>query len=458
MNLYQFLLILKARWKVVVGTLLGTVTTTLLLSLLLPAQYTASSSLVVDVKSPDPIVGMVLPALAMPGYMATQVDIINSDRVAIKVVKMLKLDQNPQVQSDWQDDTAGKGRIEVWLASLLQRKLDVKPSRESNVITINYKASDPNFAAAIANAFAQAYIDTNIELQVDPAKQYSVWFDKQAKELRERLAAAQARLSDYQLKHGIVVTDERLDSEAQKLNELQAQIAIAEGQSADTASKQRFGGGETLPEVMQSPLIQQLKSSIAINESKLQEMAGNLGRNHPQYKRAEAELVELKQQLAGETAKIAGSINASNRISRGKVSDLKATVEAQKARILDMRKRRDEAMVLVQEVEAAQKAYDAVTQRYTQSSLESHANQTNVSVLTPADPPIEPSFPKLLLNTILAVFLGTLLGIGAALLRELTNRRVRSREDIEQVLRLPVLAEFSAAQPRFFSRRRLSHA
>lgn len=458
MNLHQFLLILKARWKVAIGTLFGTVATTLVISLLLPAQYTASSSVVVDVKSPDPIVGIVLPALAMPGYMATQVDIINSDRVAIKVVKMLNLDQNPQVKSDWKEATDGKGRMDVWLANLLQKRLDVRPSRESNVIAINYKAADPAFAAAIANAFAQAYIDTNIELQVAPAKQYSVWFDKQAKELRDRLAGAQQRLSEYQLKHGIVATDERLDSETQKLNELQAQVAIAEGQSADASSKQRAGSNDTLPEVIQSPLIQQLKSSIAINESKLQEMAGNLGKNHPQYKRASAELMELKQQLAEETAHIAGSIGTSSRISRGKVADLRAAVEAQKGRILDMRKQRDEAMVLVQEVEAAQKAYDAVAQRYTQSNLESQATQTNVSVLTPADPPIEPSFPKLPLNLVLAMFLGTLLGIGAALMLELTNRRVRSSEDLQQVLGLPVLAELSASRSGLFNRRRLSHA
>ena len=82
MNLQQFLLILRARYKLVLFTLLGTVAVTLVLSLVLPKQYTATSAVVVDVKSPDPIAGMMLPALIMPGYMATQVDIINSDRVA----------------------------------------------------------------------------------------------------------------------------------------------------------------------------------------------------------------------------------------------------------------------------------------------------------------------------------------------------------------------------------------
>lgn len=455
MNLHQFLLILKARWKVALYTLLGTVLVTLVVSLILPAQYEATTSVVIDVKSPDPIAGMVMPAMATPGYMATQVDIIGSERVAQKVVKLLRLDQNPQVQADWRQDTEGKGRIEAWLAELLQKKLDVKPSRESNVIAISYKATDPTFAAALANAFAQAYIDTTIELKVDPAKQYSVWFDKQSKELRDRVAQAKKRLSDHQQQSGIVITDERLDSETQKLNDLQAQIAMTEGQSADAASKQR-SGSDTLPEVMQSGLIQQLRAETARMESKLQDMAGNLGKNHPQYQRSQAELNELKQKLAEETQRITGSIGTNSRISKGKIVDLKAAVEAQKKRILDLRDQRDEAMVLVQEVEAAQKAYDAVSQRYTMATLESQATQTNVAVLTAAEPPLDPSSPKIVLNTLLAVFLGTMLAVGAALLLELMDRRIRSRGDLEQA-GLRVLAEIASPvaprQSRFSLRR-----
>ncbi|MDP2706628.1 MAG: chain length determinant protein EpsF, partial [Burkholderiales bacterium] len=220
MNLQQFLLILRARYKVVLFTLLGTVAVTLVVGLVLPKRYTAASAVVVDVKSPDPIVGMYLPAVAMPGYMATQVDVINSDRVAQKVVKMTKLDQSPQVKEQWLEDTDGKGKIEVWLAGLLQKKLDVKPSRESNVINISYTAVDPGFASAIANAFAQAYIDTTIELKVEPAKQYARWFEEQGKTLRDNLEKAQNRLSEYQQQKGIVASDERLDNETAKLNEL----------------------------------------------------------------------------------------------------------------------------------------------------------------------------------------------------------------------------------------------
>ena len=439
MTLQQFLLILLARKKIALFALLATVVTTVVVSLLLPKQYSASADVVVDVKSPDPIAGMVLPALAMPGYMATQVDIINSERVAQRVVRLLKLDQNPQVQQDWQEATEGKGRIDVWLAALLQKKLDVKPSRESNVIAINFKSTDPQFAAAIANAFAQAYIDTTIELKVEPARQYSQYFEAQVKARRDALEKAQATLSEYQQQKGIVLTDDRLNYENQKLNELQTQLVIAEGQSADAKSKQRTGG-DTLQDVMQNPLIQQLKADVARADAKLQEAAGNLGKNHPQYQRQEAELASLQQKLAAETHQVSVAIGTSSRVSTQKEAELRAAIEAHKKRILQLKEGRDEAGVLQREVETAQRSYELVSQRLMQTNLESQNTQTNVSVLTPAQPPLDHSSPKLLLNTALAIFLGTLLGVGAALLMELIDRRVRSAADLAETLGLPVLA------------------
>jgi chain length determinant protein EpsF len=446
MNPQQFLLILLARWRIAAWTLLATVATALVVSLILPSKYTASASVVVDVKSPDPIAGLAMPAMLGPAYMATQIDIINSDRVAQRVVKLLKFDQIPKIQEDWKEATEGKIPLDVWMANRLQLALDVKPSRESNVITINYKGAEPGFAAALANAFAQAYIDTTIELRVEPARQYVAWFDQQSKTLRERLEKAKARLSEYQQKEGIVATDDRLNYENQKLNELQSQLVLAETQSAESQSKQKSGGGDTLIDVMQNPVVVQLKSDIARLEGRLSEASGNFGRNHPQYKRMETEIVSLRQQLESEIRKISASISTSGRVGTERQGELRAAIESHKKRILELKGSRDEISVMQQEVDSAQRSFDAINQRAAQTSLESVATQTNVAVLTPASPPMEASSPKVLLNTLVAVFLGTLLGVGAALMLELLDRRVRSAEDLELTLELPVLAELSSVR------------
>ena len=100
----------------------------------------------------------------------------------------------------------------------------------------------------------------------------------------------------------------------------------------------------------------------------------------------------------------------------------------------------DELTVLKKDFENAQRAYELVNGRLSETSLESESQQTNVAILTPAVPPIRPSSPKLLLNTVLAIFLGGLIGVGTVLLLEMKNRRVRSTEDLYESLGVPVLA------------------
>ena len=443
MTLQQFLLILRARYKAALLVFVITVATTVVVSLLLPKQYTASATVVIDVKSPDPVSGQVLQGLIAPGYMATQIDIINSDRVAKDVVKLLKLDTNAVVQQQWRDATDGKGQLIDWLANLLQKKLDVKPSRDSNVINVNYTGTDPDFAAAVANAFAQAYINVNLNLRLAPARQYATFFEEQTKAARTKLEEAQKALSDYQQQNGITATDERVDFETAKLNETSSQLTGIQALTTDSQSKRGSSKADTIAEVMQSPLINGLKADIARAEAKLVESNGNLGKNHPQTQRSEAELAALKAQLDMETRKITSSIETTYQVGKQREAQLQSALAGQKNRVLLLNKQRDELNVLRRDIESAQRAFEVVSQRASQSSIESQTNQTNISLLNPATAPADPSKPKVFLNILVSIFLGTLLAVGLALTLELSNRRVRSTDDLLEALNLPVLGSIA---------------
>jgi polysaccharide biosynthesis transport protein len=440
MSFQQFFFILRARYRTVLLVLLGTVILALAASLLIPPRYSAQASVVVDIRSPDPVAGMLLPALAIPFYMTAQIDVINSDRVAEKVVKSSKLDDDPVARQEWLNDTEGKGDIRAWLAEKLLSNLDVKPSRDSNIISVTYKATDPNFAAAMANAFAQAYIDTTIELKVEPAKQYARWFEGQGKILRDNLEKAQRRLSAYQQEYGIVSVEERFDVETARLGELSAQFSAVLGQTTEAQSKQRSGAAAaTLPEIVQNPLIQQLKADLARAEGRLEELSSGMGENHPEYQAAESLVASLKTRLESETQHIIRGFTASRAVGKKRQYELQAAIDAQKRKLLEIRRARDELGVLTRDVEAAQRAYEQVAQRINQTTLESQFTQTNASILTSAGIPLKPVFPKLPLNLWISIFLGTLLGVGAAMLAEIIDRRVRSGEDVTWLLQLPVL-------------------
>jgi chain length determinant protein EpsF len=442
MNPRQVISILLGHYKNVLLLFIVTVAATLVVSLLRPTQYTASASLLVDVRASDPLAAMI-----MPSSLATQVELINSDRVARRVVKLLKLDQDPSVKEPWLEATEGKGELEDWLAGQLQENLKVTPFRDKNIITIEFWDADPHFAADVANTYAQAYIDTVIELKVEPAKQYARWFEEQAAAQRQNLDKARARLSEYQRSKGIVEKDERMDYETARLRELSTQLTTVQAQTSDSRSKQS-SGADTLPEIMDNPLISGLKADIARREATLQEAALNLGRNHPQYQRLESEIASLKQRLEVETQHITRSYSTASTVGQRKEAELRAAIEQQKNKLLALRNKRDELEVLQRDVDTATRAYETIANRYNQISLESLATRTNVLMLAPAVAPLDPSSPRPLRKIlVIAIVLGMFLGGGAAFGLEMLDRRIRSADDLAEMLRLPVLGVITRVKP-----------
>lgn len=441
MSASQFFSILRARWWVVVLVFALVMVGTVAASLVWPKRYSAVASVVVDVK-PDPVSAMLYPGMSPPAFMATQVDILQSERVAQRVVRNLKLTDNPDVRAQWQQATQGQGSIEAWLADNLLRSMEVRPSRESNVMSITFKGPDPRFAAGMANAFVQAYIDISLDMRTSPAKQYSSFFDGRAKEARERLEAAQIKLSDFQKSNNILATEERFDVENARLNELSSQLVAMQALAAESTSRQtqaQGSSGDRIQDVLNNPVIAGMKSDLSRAEATLQTLNARYGENHPQVIEAKANIGELRSRLESETRRVAGGVTVSNTINRQREAQVRAELEAQRSKVLRMKAVRDESSVLARDVENAQRTYDALQARGTQSSLESQANQTNIYQLTQASPPAEPSSPRLGLNALLAMFGGTLVGVLTAMALELFDRRVRSSTDVAELLGVPVL-------------------
>lgn len=441
MTFMQFLSILRARWAVALSVLLLTVGLVFAVTLILPKKYAATASVVVDVK-PDPVAAMLSQGAFNPGVMATQVDVIQSDRVAVRVVRNLRLADNAQIRSQWQADTGGLGSIEQWIGQSFQKSLEVKPSRESNVINVTYRAPDPRFAAALANAFVQAYLEVVLELRVDPAKSYSSFFDNRAKESRDALEKSQAKLSAYQKANGIIAADERFDIENSRLNELSTQLVMVQAISAESGSRQAQATGasaDRMQEVLQNPVVSSLKADLSRSGARLQELNSKFGANHPQVIEAEASMADLRSKLEAETRRVTGGVGVSNNINRQRESEIRASLEAQRAKVLRMKAMRDEGAVLVREVETAQRSYEQVLLRLNQVQLESQTTQSNAVMLSQADAPFEPSSPKVLLSTLVAVLVGAVLAIATALFLEILDRRVRSADDAVLALGLPVL-------------------
>jgi chain length determinant protein EpsF len=434
LNLRQYFFMFRVRWRLALGIMLATAAIAVPVILTLPKQYTASTSLGVETKSPD-----FATTLLMPTNLASQEEIIRSERVTRQVIRTLGFDTDPALRESWQAG-GGRGRYEDWLAEGMLRRLTVTPSRRGdNIITIQYRSMSPSEAAAVANAFARHYAEAAIEMKVEPARQYARYFGEQNKRLRAELEAAQARLSAFQRDKGIGVKDENLHTETERLASLAAQLTAVQSEAVDAKTKLRTGG-DALPEVMQNAVIQGLRGDILRLEAKLRDAGANLGSNHPQYRAMQAELAELKARLEAETRHVVRSVSATRAVTGDKEKELKAALEAQRRKLLAMRADRDQLAVLERDVDAAKQAYETAERRFTQTNLESQAAQSNVFLIRPAIEPLEPSFPKVRLFILASILFGALLGAGTAHALETLDRRVRCVEDVAGLVRMRVLS------------------
>ena len=441
MTLTQLLSILGARWRsalIAFGAVLALVAA---FTSYLPKKYTASAAVLLDVKSPDPIAGVVLPGMIATGYMATQVDVIQSERVVMRALHAINSDQNPELKAAWRRKTDGRGDFEAWLAEDAARSLDAKPGKDSNVIAISYTARDPVVAAKVANAVVKSYIETTLQLRTEPAKQFTNLFDESTKALREALETAQARLSSFQQSRGIVSTDEKLDTENSRLSELSSQQVTMQATAKESEERQKQASvkGDQMQEVVGNQAISVLSADLARQEARLSEITERLGTRHPVVVELRANINGLRSRLNAERTRIVGGITVNNAVNQSRLDELKREVAAQKSRVLQMKGLRDEASVMLRDVENAQLAYDAAFARQKQSALESQATQTNVSVLKYASPPPFSSSPRLITNGLVAIVFGALAGFATALLRERRDWRLRTETDIFEVMNQPLL-------------------
>jgi chain length determinant protein EpsF len=454
MDLQQYWLALKARRKAFLVVFAFTVVAAVVVSLVVPKRYDAVATVLID--SPDSQTlgpeARISPR-ERAGYMFTQVELIQSGKVAQRVARDLKLAQQPGVREEWEKDTGGLGTIDEWLAKNLLEKLKVD-NGAANIITIKFSSSDRKYSAAVANAFAKAYLQTALEMRTEPSREAAAWFEGQLKSLRNDVVQAQQRLTAYQKKTG-VVGGERADIEYSRLTELSTALSGARNAALDAEARYKqakdaaasAGAAAELPEVLANPYIITVKTALQAAEGRLEEQSRELGKNHPAYQRTQLEVQTLRERLNGETKKLIASLGNAAQQAKKREQELTAALSAQQDRIVKARDASVEMAVLTRDLDSAQRAYETATTRYIATKVESRARQTNLAMLTPAVAPVEPAAPRIGLISGLSVLIGLLLAAGLVYLLEMTDRRVRSRGDLEQKLAVPSLGNLSKWLP-----------
>jgi chain length determinant protein EpsF len=449
MSFSQYIAILKARRKLALPVFLCLLALVIAYVAVAPRKYTGTASLVLDVRGSDPLGGGGSNlSVTSSSYIATQVDVLSSERVVKRAVALLNLQADPSMQAQWQKQTKGEIDFTAWFASSVGKDLKIEPSPESSVIKVSYSSPQPKMAADLANAVIRGYIETTLELRTEPAKEFNTFFDGRAKQARESLEQAQTKLSLYQQKNGLLATDEKLDVEATRLSSLSAQLVDAE--SAAALSEGRGGQvrahADSLEENLQSGVVSGIKSELTQQKSKLSQLRSYLGDRHPQILELKANIEQLEARLASETSTVTTSVTSRQAQLQYRVTQLRESVAVQRKHMLDLKAKRDEAAVLERDVENARRAYDAVVAHLNKTSLESQTTQTNVNVLKTALTPSAPSSPNLPVALTLGVIVAMVAAIVTALTCEMLDRRLRTNEEVTDILRQNLLGVMPASE------------
>jgi polysaccharide biosynthesis transport protein len=459
MTFNQLLLIFRAHLRVTLVTLFLVMLGALIASLFLPTVFKADATLVVDVRSPDTVLGNSGLPFMSPAYMNTQAELISSARVIEQAISTLKLEQNEEMKAKWEALELENKTFREWLTDFIRANLKVTPGKESNTLTVAVSSESPKFSADLANALAEAYITTSVALSVQPAKTYAQFFELQKQEARKELMEAQARLSDFQRERGIVIaSDDQIDVENARLNELSSALTEIQTRRADQVGRASSAGEQgLLQDPISNVVLNNLRSQLQQKQSELAEASARIGVNHPEYQRLKAEVDALQTSVSQEIQRSNATLRAGARASISQESTVRKALEEQRERILKLTENRDSAKALQRDLDAAQKQFELVSARTSMSEISSRQATANAFMVSAASVPAAPSSPGPLVILLSAALFGLVLGLVISCAIEFFDHRVRSADDLAMV-GLPVLARISTStsQPRLTFNPRLT--
>ena len=451
MSLYQVLVILWRRGWIVVLTFLSAVVAASGVLLLVPGRYDAVATASIDPAGggSDQLMGSATGAAAIGLMQGNLVQLVQSQRVAVDVVKRLNLTGNPRTQQAYRDsDSFGRESIDEWMAVGLLKNLDAKFVNFTNVLSIKYKAADPNQAALVANAFLAATIDASIGMKAASADQTARWFAPQIESLRKELDEARSALEAFQARTNVVAPTTGADSETSTLMSITAELTNAKAGLSSLQSRLTSDATDlsTDPSDPDLQLLASLKEKLSSAETNLEAAKNSLGANNPKMVSEGANIVAIRKQITDATNKMHQHLKDRIQLLESQVASLEAAKEEAQKSLIAVQAQRNRLGELERDVGFRIEELNAQEKTAAQARLQSKLTFADISILDKAAPPIAPAFPKPIVVIPVGAGAGLALGLVLALLAEMTDRRIRLPVDLEFATNAPLLGVINASK------------
>lgn len=434
-------------------------------------RYTATAQVMLDVRK-EQVTDMSAVLSGLPAdssVVDTEVEVLKSRSLAGRVVKDLKLEEDPYFNPYLAQAKGAK----AWFSSLkkaaapttatptdpieLQRRrervvdnvlggLKVRRTGITYLISIDYTHTDPRRAAELANAFANLYLTEQLEAKFDATKKANEWLDTRVGELREQVQQADAAVQQYKIANNLLSAEGATLTE-QEISGLNQQLALSRAAQAETDARlniarqqlARGSTGEDVGESLNSPVVQQLRKQRAEKSAQVADLSGRYGDRHPDLLKAKRELADIDSQIQAEIRRIISNLEAQAQVARQRTGSVASSVSASKGTLAGNNRASIGLAELERKAQSVKTLYESLLARFKQTTASDGIEQADARVVSPAKIPTGPSYPKPSLNLALGLVLAFGAGVAAIVLAEILMAGLFTEDEVERRLGLPYL-------------------
>lgn len=456
------------RWRyVIIGAVVACILLGLVVTLLMTPKYTATATIEIsrEADKVTNIQGVEREAsVADQEFYQTQYGLLQSRSLSERVAAQLRLVDDPKFYEMFggaRDEPAfqlvngrypasGRAARQRVAGEILLKRLSVDPTRLSRLVDLHFTSPNADLSAKVANAWAENFIQTNLERKVQSTSYGRNLLQRQLANYKERLDASQRQLVGYASAEQIInlpsqtAGDNRTTSErsivADDLAALNAALnqATADRIQAEARYEQAGRAGAST-EALRNVAINNLRQRRAELAAEYQQLMVRFEPGYPAAQALQSQIDQLDRSVQREEGRVSGSLQADYREAQQRESALQAKVSQLKASYLDLRRRSIQYNIYQQEVDTNRALYDGLLQRFKEIGVAGGVGVNNVAIVDPADVPQKPSSPRLLLNIAASILAGVVIGAALALALEQIDEAIADPAEVERRLGLPLL-------------------
>ncbi|ABC64769.1 GumC family protein [Erythrobacter litoralis] len=397
-------------------------------------------------------------------FYQTQYGLLEAESLAERVVLKLRLVDDPEfyemfgVVSDSPAFTLVNGRYpsegradRMRVASnLLLSSINIDPARLSRLVNISFTSPQPEFSARVANAWAESFIQANLDRKVQATSYGRDQLEQQLTQYKEQLDESQRQLVAYAANEQIInlpsQTGEGNDSSQDRslvvdqlasLNQALSR-ATADRIQAESRARQTSAGGAST-EALVNPALNNLRQRRAELAAEYGQLMVRFEPGYPAAQAIQSQLDQIDQAIAAEESRISRSLGSEYRAALAREQSLRENVAQLKNSFLDLQRRSIQYNIYQQEVDTNRELYDGLLQRFKEIGVAGGIGVNNIAIIDLADVPQSPSSPNLILNMLISLVLGMGLGAGIAYLLELNDESIADPEEVTNRLDLALL-------------------